>query len=130
MTIEIKVPLKGDKMLHKNSTFTGYKINRELTHSEYGNGLQNNTDVFQDTIYLKDEQDENEQMKLKILTNIFLDPRMRVVEPKVIVKNCTIILHGIVDSYWKKALIEQSVADEAGYMYVENNLTVIPIYHD
>jgi len=117
-------------MLHKNSTFTGYKINRELTHSEYGNGLQNNTDVFQDTIYLKDEQDENEQMKLKILTNIFLDPRMRVVEPKVIVKNCTIILHGIVDSYWKKALIEQSVADEAGYMYVENNLTVIPIYHD
>ena len=117
-------------MSHENSKFTDYRMNRELTHREYEDGLQNYTDTLQDTIYLQNEQDENEQMKFKILTNILLDPRMSVVEPKVIVKNCTIILHGIVDAYWKKALIEQSVADEAGVMYVENNLTVIQIRHD
>lgn len=117
-------------MLHENYEFADYKNDRELTRHEYEKDLQNRTDVLQNAIYLKNEQAENEHMKFKILTDIFLDPRIRVVEPKVIVKNHTIILHGIVDSYWKKALIEQSVAEEAGHMYVENNLTVIPSYRD
>ncbi len=64
--------------------------------------------------------------KLEVMMRLKTIPHVRVLEPEVFVENGTVILQGIVDTFWKRAYIGNIVESEFPDIYVENQLTVVP----
>jgi osmotically-inducible protein OsmY len=64
--------------------------------------------------------------KIEILLKLAVIPDVKIVAPKVSVKNGTVTLGGIVNAHWKRAYIANIVSTELPGRVVENKLTVIP----
>ncbi|WP_024335143.1 BON domain-containing protein [Desulfotignum balticum] len=64
------------------------------------------------------------QTKIEILLKLAVIPDLKILAPRVSVKNGTVTLGGIVDAFWKSSYIENILASELPNRHVKNNLTV------
>jgi osmotically-inducible protein OsmY len=64
------------------------------------------------------------ETRIEILLKLAVIPDVKILAPKVSVKNDTVTLGGTVDSYWKRAYIANIVASELPGRHVENKMIV------
>lgn len=68
--------------------------------------------------------------KIEILLKLAVIPDIKILTPRVSVKNGTVTLGGIVDAYWKSAYLAEIMKSEFPGLNVENALTVITLQED
>lgn len=67
------------------------------------------------------------EIKIEMLLKLAVIPDIKILSPKVSVKDGTVTLGGTVNAYWKRACLGEIMKNEFPYLNVENALTVITL---